>query len=123
MKIRRGIMGGALLFVGGCVPSGNTPTTDTSAPCYEAPADPAAWVGTACEWPDAVECTTDPWIKCLGGKWELFPEISGTATSCEPAIVDCAPAGKVKSEILGVGFVGITRAGMERQATRSLRRV
>jgi len=134
MKIRRGILSGALLFAGGCaVPDGNPPvgdstdaTTTDATSCYEAPRtteEHLALIGQPCEWPNAVECSMEPWLQCLQGKWKEYPFASGTEYSCDPGVEECAPAGKVTYEIVGVGFIGITHAGMARDAGHNLRQV
>ena len=94
--------------------------------CYERPDDPRTLAGTACSWPEHVECNSDGLIvvQCLDSLWteKSFGSDGGEICRCENPGEDCTPP-TLLCEVMGVGFLGINVAGWDRQATRTLRLV
>ena len=144
MKIRRAIIGSTVLFASGCwgattakvgtdatsdavmADTGSNDAVTDGGNCYASPEDPLTLVGTACSWPEHVECNTNGMVvvQCLDSVWseKSFESDGGEVCYCENSAQDCEPP-ILTCEFQGVGFLGINVAGWDRQATRSLRLV
>jgi len=143
MKIRRAIIGSTVLFASGCwgpttakvdtdvtsdaaaIDTGSNDAVTDGGECYTSPEDPFTLAGTACTWPEHVECNSDGVIvlQCLDSVWteKSFENDGGEVCECA-YLQDCAPP-LPNCQFLGVGFLGINIAGWDRQATRTLRLV